>query len=189
MLVIMVVLATMTVLAVDAWSGQTFDHGVSQFDALLRMVRADAAMQGRRMRIGFDADNEIQVQWEPLPLQEPATFHPRSSETWNRYVPNGMLRVTDCRLTGASSSRAELLQQLGTLVNEDSLPALTFYPDGTGDSCLVELAPVDEEDPRRAILEVDGLSGAIHVHHLHVDQLDAWYDQVEQDQGEFSSFD
>ena len=63
--------------------GAGLDEGATQLEALIRYARAQAASTGRRVRIAFEEDvgdglsvplGNLQVQWEPEPLNAPGIF-------------------------------------------------------------------------------------------------------------------
>ena len=43
--------------------------------------------------------------------------------------------------------------------DEDALQSITFYPDGSSDSALLELAPIDPDDTIRSTVRLDGVNG------------------------------
>ena len=51
------------------------------------------------------------------------------------------------------------------------MQALTFQPDGSSDSAEIELAPLDEDDQRRALVQLNGMDNTITTTFLTVEQL------------------
>ncbi len=137
-----------------------FPEGVRQFATCLRMARAEACTTQRRIRLRFDADEEdaspIEVLWEPDPLEAPGTFVEYASLTWGGQIPTGRVRVI----------RSELTDPVPAAVgpegaDDEGLDPVTFAPDGSADAAEIELAPVAADDFRRAIVTLDGATGAV----------------------------
>ncbi len=168
-LVLALVAALATMMAVSFGPGHSrgrFEEAVDKYDTLMRMARVEAANQGRRFLVSFNRDKEnylaasARVMWEPDPLGEPGEFKEFTKSAWVSFIPaSDDIRVVSCQLTGASAYR--LVDTRGENDDEDSLSDLMFYPDGTSDAALIELAPTDESDSMRAVIRIDALSGAI----------------------------
>lgn len=174
-------MATVVVLSLSGWTAQAgFDEGVSRFETALRMARADAADRNVRLRLAFDADGNAHVLYEPKPLEEPGTFSEFLDCTWGDFLGMGLVRVSRCELTGSSAYR--VLNPLGGSPgggdDEAVLDTLTFHPDGTSDTALVELRPMSDTDPRRALIRVGGPAGLLLTTFVDVDQLPDTYDQI-----------
>ena len=172
---IVILLAAMMAYSV-APGGQRgrFHEGVRRFETLLRILRAQAAQDGRRFQMAFsdfeadtdDADSETigecGVLWEPDPLGESGQFKPYALSTWSSYVPRDEVRVLACRLIGPSAYRSFAWRRDSEQDdNEEGLQDVMFYPDGSSDSVLIELAPASEDDLLRAAIRLDGLNGTI----------------------------
>jgi len=146
-----------------------FHEGVRRFETLLRILRAQAAHDGRRFQVAFsdekdaetDAADAFRVLWEPDPLGEPGQFTPYDLSTWSSYIPREEARVLACRLIGPSAYRSLAWRRDSEKGDERELQDVMFYPDGSSDSALIELAPAGEEDLLRAAIRLDGLNGTI----------------------------
>lgn len=160
------------------------DEGATQFEALFRFARAQAASSGRQVRIAFEEDagdglvvplGNLRVEWEPDPLNAPGIF----SELFEAAVLvrsiTDLVRVEfvtpwepDVEVLPANTSLAiassgDSGSSGGT--NESvwiTFPPVTFFPDGSSDSSEITLASRDEDgDGRRLILKLRGLTGTV----------------------------
>ena len=167
---IVIVLATVVAYSVvPDGERRRFNEGVRRFETLLRILRAQAAQEGRRFKIAFtetedaetDTAERFGVLWEPDPLGEPGQFKPYDLSTWSGYVPRDEARVLVCRLIGPSAYRSFAWRRDSDDSDGQELQDVMFFPDGSSDSVLIELAPAGEEDLLRAAIRLDGLNGAI----------------------------
>jgi type II secretory pathway pseudopilin PulG len=153
----LVIAVAVAALGITAMAGlrdsAAFSEGVQRFGAALRWARADACVRGRRIQVRFDDVGRPEIYWEPLPLEDPGVFVPFAVADWRDLLDQDDLRVTACRLTGDSAYTTLLSQQLSGDDDSD-LQAITFHPDGSCDSALVELAPADEDDNRRVLVHL-----------------------------------
>ena len=180
-LMLVTLLAGMVVASFTGWqSGRRLHEGAERFEATLRMARAEAANRGRRLRLAFDEETgACRVLWEADPLGEPGSFTDFSACTWRSYLPDELVRVVRCQLTGPSAYRTLTAQQgMDDAYKEDTLEAITFYPDGSSDFAVIELADAtdatDEVDPTapRALIELDGLNGTMTTTLLTAEELE-----------------
>lgn len=154
-------------LNLPGWSrARQLEAGSDRFETLLYMARADAANLGRRLRVAFRQDEQgtaqIELLWEADPLGAPEQFTAYSACTWLHYVPTGLVEVTSCQLQGQDAYRLMATGAAEALDSpEVTLDAVTFYPDGSCDSAVIELAAADPRDRRKVIIEIDGLTGSI----------------------------
>jgi hypothetical protein len=160
---LMVVLVA--VLSIGLTSGvktNVLNEGSRQFETMLRLTRAEAALQGRRFRINFTGeDGSFTVQWEPQPLAQPNQFDDYTARVWAQSIPVELVRVEQCRLTGDSAYRPLLLGERRSTASDSESAAfepIYFYPDGSSDSALIDLRSTEEEDYRVAVVEIDGLN-------------------------------
>jgi type II secretory pathway pseudopilin PulG len=166
-----------------SWRTRQFDEGVGRLASTLRMLRADAARQGRRIRLEFDGQDParaLSVSWEPMPLEEPGQWQPMDSPLWSSELPNGLVRVVGCTLLGDGAWRSELRALYGPgqgAADGGELPSVMFLPDGTCDSCLIELAPLEEDDPRRAVVQLDGINARVTIHETFVERVEELIDR------------
>lgn len=186
-LIEIVLTVTMIIMLVGVFSvtmfgtigGRALDEGTLQFDTMLRLARAEAANNGRRLRLTFapavgDANQSvnsnantptstIRFEWEPQPLAQPGEFIPYENGSWTRSLPTAQVIVKQSQLTGESA--LQTLTYDGELMNDGSglegLQAVNFFPDGTTDSARFVLISTDDGDNRTAIIELDGNNGRI----------------------------
>ena len=161
-----------------------FGEGVRRFEALLRMARADAAGNGQHVRLApeqtEDAEETVRVRIlvEPDPISEPGQFT-RYRCTWGTFRPRGLVRLTRCSLLAADAYRQMALDRGGDETSDAApLAPVTFYPNGSSDSAVFELAPIDQYDPRRAVILLDGINGTITTRMLYEDELEEYYEQA-----------
>ena len=149
------------------WSqSRRLDEGARRFETLLLMARADAANLGKKLRVAFqetqDGQVEIQILWEADPLGAPQLFTEYSACTWLHYLPAALVEVRRCELSASSDYRLMESEQMREEGASDlALDAITFYPDGSCDSAVIELASTSEHDDRAALIEIHGLTGSI----------------------------
>lgn len=177
---LLAVFAVAGVLAVGGWRQEAaFDEGVDRFESALRLARAEAANLGLRLRLSFGEDGAVAILYEPQPLVAPGEFVDFVGCTWRDVVSGGLFRVSRCERTGSSAwqpvSQGPIHPDTTVAV---PLDALTFYPDGTCDSAVVELRPSADDDTRRALVEVGGAAGDISRRMLDVDSLANAYDEI-----------
>lgn len=154
---LLLLLSGLAVINFAGWAaGSALPEGADAFQTVLRMARADAANQGRRLRLAF-GEAGPQLLWEPQPLTEPGTFTEYGC-TWRDRIPTGLVRVTRCQLTDPSGWAAEAPAAEG----QATLQAITFNPDGSCDSALIELTSLAEEGGS-VVLDLDGATGAVSV--------------------------
>jgi type II secretory pathway pseudopilin PulG len=161
------------------WKSQTdFEEGVNRVESALRLARAESANLGLRLRIAFDANGGPPILlYEPSPLEAPEEFVPYVGCTWADVLDGGLALVCQCRLTDSSAYRPSGMGT-GNSGEQAVLESLTFYPDGTSDSALVELRPPDEADTRRAIIELGGSDGVVRTWMADADTLADTYEQI-----------
>lgn len=139
-------------------------EGALRFETLLTMARAEAAHSGRRLRLSFDGESgQVSILWEADPLGAPGVFSDYSTCMWKEEIPSSQVRVVRCDLspdsmTWVSESQASTAPA--------ALSALTFYPDGSSDSALIELRDVNAANTDRAMLELDGTNGTVRTQFL-----------------------
>jgi type II secretory pathway pseudopilin PulG len=177
---LIIILAMVGWISFSGWQDDAaFEEGVSRFESALRLARTESANLGLRLRLSFDANGESRVQYEPKPLEAPGEFVEFAACTWNDVLSGGLARVSRCELTGSSAYAPASQLSSGTIPGDaNSAECLTFYPDGTSDSAVVELAPAGESDLRRAVLSLGGLDGAISTKLTDVDSLADTYEQI-----------
>ena len=180
---LMLVLAGLVIVSfAGAAGGEGLEEGAGRFETALRMARAQASGTGRRFCLVLaDAQGAMRVLWEPEPLVEPGQFVAYERARWPDRLPSGILQVTRMELSGPSVYR--LLGVAGSpfsLADVEATPEevdlLMFNADGTCDSALVELATLDGDDPRRAVVELDGRTGTVTGRILTSTELEEFYE-------------
>jgi type II secretory pathway pseudopilin PulG len=163
--------------------GQSLEEGASQFEALLRLSRANAAATGRPVLLALLASTNAAPSSEAASGGSPAAL---SLAVLSQPDP---LRQPDLYRTLPSTQY--LLAQLADLIRleipiptrtadpsdpSDPPPAstpftpiLTFNPDGSSDAADFILLPQDPEDRRRIHIHVDAITGTLHRRYLSAD--------------------
>lgn len=155
--------------------GAGLDEGATQLEALIRYARAQAASTGRQVRIAFEEDvgdglsvplGNLQVQWEPDPLNAPGMFAELPEAAGFVRSITELVNVEFVRALEPDVEATEASAAAGSTgaTNESvwiTFPSVTFYPDGSSDSTEITLASRSEEDGRRLILRLMGMTGSI----------------------------
>jgi len=160
---ISVILAVGIVSGTSSGDRRKFEYAVDRLETTLRMARAEAANSARRVRLAFDEETRLPaVLWEPSPLSEPGTFEPYTTCSWLRRVPRDRIAVIKCRFTGPDWQPVdETPTDLGDDIDSEEMRTITFNPDGTSDSVLIELESADLGDSLRAAIKLDGENNLI----------------------------
>jgi prepilin-type N-terminal cleavage/methylation domain-containing protein len=160
---VIALLAGTFVLAMGRWyQRQSLDESAMRVEAIIRMARAEACSQGRLIRLAFDPSSLAPViAWEPNPLQEPGRFVPHYG-AWANDLPTDLLRFIQCRRTGQSARKllAYSDAQEPAAPGGEPLQSITFMPDGSCDSAVIEVAAADGLDPRIGRIEINGITGS-----------------------------
>lgn len=157
----------------------TLDEGASQIEALFRYARAQAASSGRLVRIAFEEDvgdglevplGNLRVEWESDPLNAPGLFSELPDAAGLIRSITELVRIEFVKAgepdleTLESTVSAGVGGESGGETNESvwiTFPPVTFFPDGSSDSSELTIASRDEEDGRRVILKLAGLTGIV----------------------------
>ena len=165
---IFVALVAAVTLNLSAWGeSRRLEEGARRFEALLLMTRAEAANLGRKLRISFQSDEvspaaQIHLLWEANPLEAPQQFTEYTACTWLHHLPVGLVEVKRSELLGEAAYRLMASRRMHEEGSADGLLApVTFYPDGSCDSAVIELVSAGEADDRLAVIEIEGLTGTI----------------------------
>lgn len=159
---------------------QYLEEGSQQFETVLRMARAEAANQGRRMRVAFSpAEDRILVLWEPQPLAQPGQFVEYTSSSWNDMIPNEMITIASSQREGAEEADALTFgtEAMGADEEDAQQILIDFYPDGSSDSATIELISREVGDLRRALIEMDGLNYFITTRIMGATELAQWREE------------
>ena len=128
--------------------------------------------------VALDASNSgVRVLWEPDPLGAPGKFEPLIGAAQLVDEVNDVVRVREVRQLGANLTTASAGTAYAaftpttagntnaTVLGEDcmpvSTPPVTCYPDGSSDSVEIILSPQDDEDLRRSVVSLSGVTGAL----------------------------
>jgi prepilin-type N-terminal cleavage/methylation domain-containing protein len=162
-LCLILLLLGVAALATGGWIfGNTLEEGASRVESALRLARADAANQCRRVRLAFPADGSPpQVLWEAQPLEQPGVFTAFVACTWTEVLALDGLRVDRCEPVGPSTQRKADWGAATSTESDDVPAAVTFEPNGSSDSVVLSLSVDGRGDTRRATLELDGRTGLI----------------------------
>jgi prepilin-type N-terminal cleavage/methylation domain-containing protein len=169
-LAIMAVLLIAAITDLGGWRrGQALDAGTERLATALRMARADAANLGRRIRLSFDVNDsgviQLTVLWEVDPLGAPGQFTEHTACTWDDYISLSGVQVERCDTLGTSIYQIANWSATGdssTTASGATLPAtITFEPDGSSDSVVIELVSLDAGDSRHGMIQLDGLTGIV----------------------------
>lgn len=160
---LMVVLVSITVgTFTDFYQNEQIGEGSRRMDSVLRMARADAANQGRKIRMVFDPQTfQPSIVWEPKPLEEPGVFVPYTGASWTSGLPTDCVRVRRCQRIKDSAVQTSMFKKDEELHSSDGkvLQGLTFYPDGTCDSAIVELGGLVDSELRIGRIDIEGTTG------------------------------
>lgn len=157
----------------------SLEEGASQIEALFRYARAQAASSGRLVRIAFEEDvgdglevplGNLRVEWEADPLNAPGVFSELADAAGLIRSITELVRIEfvqavepDMEATG-TNDLAAAGGESGGGTNESvwiTFPPIAFFPDGSSDSSELTIASRDEEDGRRVILKLAGLTGTV----------------------------
>ena len=160
---ISVILVAVVVSGTSSGDRRKFEYAVDRLETTLRMARAEAANSARRVRLAFDEETRLPaLLWEPLPLSEPGQFEAYTTCPWLSSVPRERIAVTRCRATGPDGQPVdEAPTSVGDDTDSEEMQAITFNPDGTSDSVLIELESTDLGDSLRAAIKLDGENNLI----------------------------
>ncbi len=152
------------ILGLGTWyQREAVDDGARRVESILRVARAEACSQGRRFRMVFDASSpQPKFFWEPRPLAEPGLFVPYYG-TWANALPTDLLTFIKCRRTGDSARKLLTYSDAEEPVSSDGEPlqSITFMPDGSCDSAIIEVVAADGLDQRVGRIEINGLTGSV----------------------------
>ncbi len=157
------------------------DEGATQFESLIRYLRAHASNTGRKVRLSFEEDagggllvplGNLAVAWEPDPLGQPNEFAalPETADFVKSILD--VISIENVRpvatgfVPAASSAEpgSDVRTEAPVPVAEPStlgFPPIYFYPDGSCDAAEVIIASRNGEDSRRIVLRLAGLTGAV----------------------------
>jgi len=179
-LVILALLAGLGVVNfVSFAAGGKLQEGALRFETALRLARATAAHRGRRVRLRFQpGKGTAVVLWEPRPLAEPGQFV-QLPASWSGRLPDESIRTTRCRLSGPSAYQTLVMKTTHRVQEGNDLQPVTFYPDGSSDSAVIELRSTAEDEALRALIQLDGLNNQVTTRILQAEQVGEYFDGQE----------
>lgn len=170
-IVLMLLLGAVVIVSMEGAMRQTqVDESVWRMESLVRTVRAQAAISGRRFRLRFEGDTaQPVVLIERDGLNQPNVFEPYQ-EWWTRQAQLEQgARVVGCELLGASSP---VEVEVGS-DSEKQLPSITFCPDGGCDSARIVMAATRQDKVRYYEITVNGVDGTIRSRPMEPEELEA----------------
>lgn len=167
--------------------GQSLEEGASQFEALLRLSRANAAATGRPVLLALlpstnaapasDVSSggstlSLAVLSQPDPLRQPDSFQTLPSTQYLLTQLADLIRL-EIPLPKTSSDPSDQSDPSDpsspSSASTPFTPILTFNPDGSSDAADFILFPKDREDRRRIHIHVDAITGTLHRRYLSSD--------------------
>jgi type II secretory pathway pseudopilin PulG len=181
---ILALIASVMIISVTSLHRSTHSReGALRMETALRLARADAANTGKRLRMSFAKETGVlSVTWEADPINKPGQFTQYTAASWPAQLPTDMVTVKRCVRTGgdntsdpaAGSDASDSSEAPGTAASsseqatsQDEDPnrqSLTFYPDGSSDSAVIEMStdtPDNTASTDSAVIELDGFSGNV----------------------------
>lgn len=178
---LLVVLAGVGALSFTNWfSSERLPAAANRVESLLRLARAEAAARGKRVRLEFrqdaaSASPRATFTWEPEPLAEPGQYVPFTAASWTADLGEDLARFTRCERTGDSALNMATFGGGAEVTSSDGRPlqSVTFQPDGTCDSAVIELVSGEDSDLRTAVITLDSASGEVAVQVLTPTEMNA----------------
>lgn len=161
---VVALLGLLMLLGITAMEGSlqtvTSRESLSRLSSLIRAARAQAALDGRTFHLSFDPDTgQPIISCEADPLKSPNVFVPYDAWWANQsQLPQGV-SIAECQLVGASVG-----SEMPTTTGGDDAPKLatvTFYPDGSSDTCRLIVVCSDPDHPWQAEIYLNGIDGTI----------------------------
>ena len=160
--------------------GQSLEEGASQFEALLRLSRANAATSGRPVLLALlsatnaspsqDTPNSLSlaVLSQPDPLRQPDLYRtlPSTQYLLTQLADLIRLEIPLPKPSSDPSDPSDPSDQSTPPASTPFTPILTFNPDGSSDAADFILLPQDPEDRRRIHIHVDAITGTLHRRYL-----------------------
>lgn len=129
---------------------QHLEEGASRVESLVRMTKAQAALQGKRMRMLCDVSSgTLALEWEPNPASEPGKFVKYEGMALGEASIAEHVKITGCKADGPDAG------------GDDGKTVITFDPDGSCDGFTIDLSSVNDKDARRAHVQLYAFDGTI----------------------------
>ncbi len=166
---LVLVLAVVAVYGVSGWRRTAaLNEGADRFASMLRSLRNEAPIRGRQLRLAFVGDEtdpdaptiKPEGQWQSDPTGAAGNFVRYGGGMWETYLPDGLVVVASCKLTGPSAYRTLSTETLGADRDTTHQP-VTFYPDCSSDFATVILRSVHPADTRIAQVSLNGMTGEV----------------------------
>jgi len=171
--------------------GKALDEGVSQFEALLRISRAQAAASGRSVVLTLVSPTNspngqsesgalaLVILIQPDPLRQPGLFRPLASVQYLVTDLADLIRLQIALPRKPGTDPGESAEPANEADAAAPSPLLTFLPDGSSEAADFILLSRDPEDHRRVHLHIDAVTGVIRRRFLSQDTGNA--DQPDED--------
>lgn len=158
--------------------GMDLREGARRLESALRYARAEAALNGRQLRLVYEqeAEGRLKVQWEARPFEAPGEFTDLTWPAWVEQLPNDMVRIERIDWLDMPLRRSSDEDDLD---DRDDLPMpqyVTFYPDGSCDSVRFIVASRDRRDEQVAIVQINGMNGNVRTYYLLREEADEYFD-------------
>jgi len=150
-------------------TGANLDEGARQFEALVRFAGADAANSGRAVQFRFEetsttetfeSKSSLRVMREVDPVGQPGVFE--DAREAQPFLAELMERIRVVEVKGgerpANQGTNELAEADGYV---NTMPPITFFPDGSSDSATIVIRSLDELDLRQMTIQLTGVTGGI----------------------------
>jgi len=134
------------------------EAGANQIESLLRNARKYAAVRaGHVCLVLTEKPGATTTLLETDPAGRPDVMSPHVPQApYNFIVDDELVRIDSCRRIGPglgpSGSGPARLSRSGKPIE-----SITFAPDGSHDSAVIELVSTDEGDSRTILIELDGV--------------------------------
>jgi type II secretion system protein H len=146
-------------IGLDGWrEGRALERGAEELAGTIRMARAQAALAGRPIQLAIGSDTG-EPTWRIRPTA--TADAPSESLAWipldSKWATTGWHESIAIEAWHADDALPGQTAVMET--DPDVGLSVRFAPDGTFDSMTVVLVSQETDDPRLAILELDGLMG------------------------------
>lgn len=134
------------------------DAGANQIESLLRNARKYAAVRaGRVCLVLAEKPGATTTLLEVDPINEPDVMSPHiPHHPYNFLVDEDLVRIDSCRRFGSNLGDSTAAGRTPLSRSGKPIEAITFAPDGSFDSAVIELVSTDEGDTRTVLVELNG---------------------------------
>lgn len=182
--------------------GVELNEGALRLESLLRFARAEAALNGKRIRIEFQIPppaqpwqtdspppEPVRLSREPEPLRRPGLFTPLHPVQWADHRLGDLVAIEEVRWperpvdrpdTNVIGGLDDLFPSAWPVTADDdaaspeigTTDALIFDSEGSAESVELLVRSVDPADTRRVLITVQGLTGRVTRRWLDADESD-----------------